>query len=571
MKWVILFVLLSSLAYAEVISSGEITLLALTESGNESYGSVASMALELRPGSERVFLETYPMTKITTQASLRFAQQVACKELEVDCSQYDFLFSLRALPGIVGGPSAGSAAALLVSSLLLNKTIPSSVAVTGTINSGGMIGPVGGVKEKIKAASGNGIKTVFIPKGMREIKEDNKTVNLVDYGASLNLTVLEAATMWDVLEHSINVSPRIIEGPLVIDERYAKIMRDVADELCQRTKLFNGENVSSAINFTERAEKALSEGSLYAAASYCFRANVDFKRAMYARQNFSSEELVVKLKALKVDADALKGNITARNISTLTDLQTYMAVMERIDESMQLGSVVAQELMKNNTDVGPDIAYAEERLFSGTTWARFFNGNDKSIVVDKERLRAGCEAKIAEAEERYNYVKSVIPEALDGTREDINLAYERSRNGDFIMCLYGASKAKAEADLLLSAMGVEEVRFAEVIDLKLSTARQALMRSQEKSIFPIIAFSYYEYSSSLKEFDKASSLLFAEYALELANLDIYFTAKPVKKAQLLPEEWPWLVAGIVIGLLFGAVTRGHQTLQAPKRLRGKKR
>ncbi len=591
MKWVILFLLLTTAVVAQdVISRGEITLLALMENGTSKSGSAAMLILELRPGSERVFLETFPMTKVTTQASLRFAQQIACKQLELDCSKYDFLFTIRSMPGIVGGPSAGGAAALLATSLLLNKTIPREIAMTGTINSGGMIGPVGGLKYKIEAAAGNGIKTVLLPKGTKDLKEDNKTIDLIQYGKDLNLTVREVATLGEVLELALDIPQEVFNESLLIEERYQSIMSDVAEDLCKRSSEFFSKpvkaNLTMAKNFTEKALLEKEKGAYYSAASYCFRANVEYKSAWYKEQNFTKEELEKKIDALKVEAENLKKDVEARNITTLTDLQTFMAVMERIDESLKLAEEVAEELKNNLTDSSGAIGFAEERLFSGVTWSRFFNGQDKFIVIDKASLKSACIEKISEAEERYNYVKSAIPEALDATREDIDRAYGLLGEQKYIMCLYTAAKAKSEADVLLSLMGVEEERFSEVIDLKLQVARQALMKAQKKNIFPIIAYSYYEYADSLRNFDRVSSLLFAEYSLELANFDIYFEQKkPVEEAKItvkIPQAFFAFLIGIAFGGLFiwllmrkssASSSSKFQTLQTPRkrRLRGKKR
>lgn len=591
MKWVILFLLLTTAVVAQdVISRGEITLLALMENGTAKSGSAATLVLELRPGSERVFLETFPMTKITTQASLRFAQQIACKQLEFDCSKYDFLFTIRSMPGIVGGPSAGGAAALLTSSLLLNKTIPREIAMTGTINSGGMIGPVGGLNYKIEAAAGNGIKTVLLPKGTKDFKENNKTIDLIQFGKDLNLTVREVSTLGEVLELALGIPQEVFNGSLVIEERYQRIMSDVADDLCKRSAEFFSNpikaNLTQAKNYTGKASIEKEKGAFYAAASYCFRANVEYKSEWYAEQNFTKAELEKRIADLKAKAEVFKNETESRNITTLTDLQTFMAVMERIDESLDLIGKVSEDLKNNLTDTSGGIGFAEERLFSGITWSRFFNGQDKFIVIDKAALKSACIEKLSEAEERYNYVKSVIPEALDATRLDIDHAYGLLSDGKYIMCLYTAAKAKSEADVLLSLMGVEEERFNEVIDLKLQVARQALMKAQKKNIFPIIAYSYYEYADSLRNFDRVSSLLFAEYSLELANFDIYFEQKkPVETAKVsikIPQAFFAFLIGIAFGGLFiwllmrkagASPSSKFQTLQTPRkrRLRGKKR
>jgi len=407
------------------------------------------------------------MTKITTQASLRFAQQVACKQLELDCSNYDFLFTIRALPGIVGGPSASAAASLLTSSLLLNKSLPKDVAMTGTINSGGLIGPVGGLKYKIEAAGSNGIRKVFLPKGTSDSKEDNVSTDLIKYGKDLNLSIVEVASIDDVLELVLDVPKKVFNDSIAINNEYSDTMRLVALDLCNRFKDVNDSNANLTLitNFTSRADEEFNKGAFYSAASFCFRANVEFKRAWYVSQNFSNEELNERVVFLREMINDTLVDTESRNISTLTDVQTFMAVMERLIETEELLDDIDEGLKNNRTDLADSVGFAEERLFSAVTWSRFFNGHDKVVVIDDDSLKNACSSKISEAEERYNYVKSIFPEALDGTRKDIDYASAMLQNGKFITCIYTAAKAKSEADVLLSLMGVEEDRFNEIIDL----------------------------------------------------------------------------------------------------------
>ncbi len=580
---------------AKDVISGDIKLLALIENSTGKSGNVAVLSLDIIPGHERVFLETFPMTKVTTQASLRFAQQIACKQLDIDCSAYDFLFTIKAFPGIVGGPSAGGAAALLTSALLMNKTVPHDFAMTGTINSGGMIGPVGGLEYKVQAAANNGVKLVLLPKGTKDIKEEdtNKTIDLVEYGKDLNLTVREISTLGEVLEIALGIPQNISDEPLQIEGRYKRIMQEVSGDLCKRSQEFLSQqlnaNLTQAKNFTERAANEQAKGAYYASASFCFRANVEYKQAWFEEKNFTNEVLAEKVSKLLNETSQFEKDVEARNTSTLTDVQTFMAVMERITEAKELLLDISEDLANNKTGRGGDVGFAEERLFSALTWSRFFNGQDKAIVIDKEALKNACAAKISEAEERYNYVKSVIPEALDATRVDIDRTYSLLNEGKYVMCVYGASKAKSEADVLLSLMGVEEKRFDEVIGLKLDITRQALVKAQKKNIFPIIAYSYYEYADSLRNFDRVSSLLFSEYALELASLDIYFeekkpAAKPLAKLEVPPKVVAFALGAVIGGLIVwiivtqmwkksGSSVGKFQTLQAPpkRRLRGKKR
>jgi len=61
------------------------------------------------------------------------------------------------------GPSAGVAIVTSILSLLKDKVIESDISMTGEITLRGKILPIGGLKEKLIAASVNNIKKVFIP------------------------------------------------------------------------------------------------------------------------------------------------------------------------------------------------------------------------------------------------------------------------------------------------------------------------------------------------------------------------------------------------------------------------
>ena len=70
------------------------------------------------------------------------------------------------------GPSAGAAICTAIASVLTNKKVNASVAMTGEITLRGEITPIGGLKEKLLAALRGGIKKVLIPKeNTRELSE----------------------------------------------------------------------------------------------------------------------------------------------------------------------------------------------------------------------------------------------------------------------------------------------------------------------------------------------------------------------------------------------------------------
>ena len=606
-KLVILTIILLLSVPAVSAKEGTTRLLALISKADKDYGTAASLDLDLQQGNNHVFLETFPPTKVSTQVSMRFAQQITCSVLDIDCSDYDFFYTIRSLPGVVGGPSAGAAAAVLTASLLLDKPLRKDAAITGTINSGGLIGSVGGIKGKIKAASENGINLVLIPQGTRmygedelEIKDISKNetglndtnitsnkLDLIEYGKNLSINVTEVATLTEAIELFTGYKVKESSEEFVIDPGYLATMKDVAVDLCARNdnitealdKLRESLDINAskkeieAKNFSDMGVSSFDSNEFYSSASYCFRSSVTLKQLLFNLSNLTEEEIDEKAKLLEPEIDVFEKQINSTAINTITDLQTLMAVRERIFEARDAVSKV----LKKKKNAAALLAYSQERLYSAQVWAKFFDGKETKFELDEKHLKQSCQSKINEAEERYSYANTILPALITDLRSELDEAHGMLEKKQYVSCLYQAIKTKSEVDVILGLIGVEEERLDELIELKLNSAKREVVKAQQKGIFPIISYSYYEYANSLKEVDDFSSLLFVEYALEFANLDIYF---PKKKSvfdlfkridrRVLFVFFLGLFAGII---LMWRPRSDYKTLQTPrkKRLRGKKR
>jgi ATP-dependent Lon protease len=66
------------------------------------------------------------------------------------------------------GPSAGSAMVVALASLFTQRLVRSDLAMTGEISLRGRVLPVGGIKEKVLAASRSGLKQVILPEFNRK-------------------------------------------------------------------------------------------------------------------------------------------------------------------------------------------------------------------------------------------------------------------------------------------------------------------------------------------------------------------------------------------------------------------
>ncbi len=562
-KWafLLIFLFLIPVCFASV---GHMPLLAVSQTEDGYEGSSAHLYLETKQGTGRVFIETYPLTKLDTQISTRFAREIACKYADANCDNYDFFYTIRADSSIIGGPSAGAAISVLTIAMLENINLDEDITITGTINSGGIIGPVGGLKEKIDAASEIEIKKVLIPAGTRFSKEeDNKTIDLVEYGDEKNIKVVEVSDLDDVLYEFTGKKKEIRNESLEISDEYSGIMRILAERLCNKSyalkeefeKLKIGELDENLIkieenakNLTEKGEAAFNKNTLYSAASFCFGANTKYKQLIFLVQGMKKKDVADKIKLTRDEIKDFDSGLPFK-YETITDLQTYAIVKERLIESEDYLELSEEQLGKGEMNESiSSLAYSIERFYSAKAWSEFFNNKGKKFDFNKEVLMSSCITKILEAEERYQYVMLFFPDVLADTKKEINLAYSDMENEDYDLCLFKASKAKAESDIILSTLGVEEEHVDGLLDKKLEIVGRNIAETSKRGLFPIIGYSYYEYAKSLKDDDKYSALLYAEYALELSNLDIYFDNN---KKTLMPYVDKSFLSALILGILIG--------------------
>ncbi len=167
----------------------------------------ATLNLQIKTGTGQVWSSVSgPLVGTATQSTEKIAVKLA-KNYSSNVSNYDYFFTIDSEASVVDGPSAGSAMTLLVISALQDKPILPHVGLTGTITNTGEVGPVGGVFEKAKEASQNGIKLFLIPEGeSRQVvrfPEGVRTVNLPEYALDeWGMKIVETRTMDDVLKYA---------------------------------------------------------------------------------------------------------------------------------------------------------------------------------------------------------------------------------------------------------------------------------------------------------------------------------------------------------------------------------
>lgn len=566
--------------------TGHITLLAVSEA--TQLGSAADLTLKTQTGAGGVYMETSPLTKLDTQLSTRFAQQIACDFLDKACTNIDFFYTVRSDATIIGGPSAGAAIAALTVAIVDDLDVNQSVAVTGTINVGGLIGPVAGIIGKIDAAKSAGVTKVLIPKGTRyEPKPehtynelltnttalfytfDNETeqyeIDLLAYGKQVGVEVKEVATLQEAMEELTGKRYAVNEEEIIPEEWYTTTMATIAQDLCQRKsdifqQLEQQEESNTTIqeeilNITRNAENATAYGQYYVAASTCFGGNIYLQSLLLQKEQMNETQFSTRLVALNATLVTLQETIDAKKLETITDLQTYLVVNERLDEARQTLAEASVLLTFQTTPLGleDELAYAIERLYSAQSWMTFFGTQGKKLKLDEEALADSCTRKLAEAQERYQYVKLITEDPLQKIVSSLDTAYLESKKQNYIVCLDMASRAKANLDILLSLIGLRnEETMAVLVEERVRLVKQIINKQQDKGYFPMLGYSYYEYAAFLKEEQLYSALIYSHHALEFSHLDMYFKERESQwKLAFEKEQILFFSTGLCLGFALG--------------------
>ncbi|HYD03550.1 MAG TPA: S16 family serine protease [Alphaproteobacteria bacterium] len=567
----LLIILLLPLAafssYAASEYSGKIDLLTVSESNNTERGGIAHLSLVVEPGSGRIFIDSFPLSKIDTQITMRFASEVACDLLERDCSNYDFFYTITANSAVVGGPSAGAAATVLTVAVLDNQILDNKTIMTGTINSGNLVGPVAGIPAKTRVAQDRGYERVIIPRW------DNVN-NTPD--EELSIEVIPVSTLEDALFY---FTGKNYSKNIVFDESskagYNEIMRGVTADLCSKYSnveegsyseddivlpSLSNYGINSTINNLTNisndnfllAQDALLAGSYYSAASFCFGGNVKITHSIL--KTMSNSEVQQEYVRLLANLTEAKRELEVReaSLNTISELETYMIVAERLSEASEILYQMNPENVSRQ-----EFAYAIERYNTAKIWSRFYDLEGQEFVMDEDLMKVVCSKKLSEAEERLNYLEMYYPDSE--IRYDLSKAYDYYSRENYPLCIFTSSKVKAESDVVLSAIFISANDTVRLFDEKMFAAQKAMARQAESNIFPILGYSYYEYANNLKDADIYSSLLYAEYSLELSNLDMYFKKKELLMLPLddSNDALFMFVAGLILGAgvtLIGVVT-----------------
>ncbi|MCX6641641.1 MAG: endopeptidase La [bacterium] len=155
-----------------IVRPGIATGVAWTPTG----GDILFIEATRMPGKGQLILtgQLGDVMKESAQAALSYirsrANELGLKDLDFETQNIHVHVPAGAIPK--DGPSAGVTILSAMTSLLLGKLVCSDLAMTGEITLRGLVLPVGGIKEKVLAASRAGIKRMILPwKNEKDLEE----------------------------------------------------------------------------------------------------------------------------------------------------------------------------------------------------------------------------------------------------------------------------------------------------------------------------------------------------------------------------------------------------------------
>ncbi len=184
-------------------------------------GYVLRADVELAEGQGRVLVNTEVLNGMDIQTSVRTAAAVVETLTGVSFSNTDIILTITSDVKVdaVDGPSAGAAITVALLAALRHVEVVDGVYMTGTINSDGSVGKVGGVPYKALAAVEEGADVIIVPAGQGTVTlYEPKTVQV----GKFTMTTYEKVTMEleEYLQNS-GYTVKVVEAASVLEAYHA--------------------------------------------------------------------------------------------------------------------------------------------------------------------------------------------------------------------------------------------------------------------------------------------------------------------------------------------------------------
>lgn len=583
---------------------------ALRKTEEGLVGVISYITVSVREGEGHIYIDTWPLTEIDMQGSVRLAANVACELTEKRVSDYDFFITFRSDASVIGGPSAGASITVALIAALEGLSLSEDVMMTGMINPDGSVGPVGGILEKVKVASEVGMKKFLIPEG-QEIITVQKTlkqqigsltlitseplsVNVISYSReNLGLNVKE---VYDIGEAVFQFTGKRLRR-FPVSEVYVdtEFLREHSErELIETKKLledvrkdfesYEGRYRYELSQILDEATLELSESekNLNSEKNYLSLNNaLDAKGKLYFLRDFMKfiegwrkREIQNQINEISSNLEEERKRISQeeKNMKT-TNLESFASAINEIENAThELESAIKSLEDEEYFNALYHISQAKVLREFATLWFEFSRNSKGGEKLTESEIRYASETIIENAELTLVYTSSLLGEndLITQSSELISSAKEKYKDGEYASSLLDALKARVIASLAIEVLSTGE----EVMKERLSRSKQAagiaIEISRENGIEPYHALSYYELAEDSEERGEViEAIARYNYAKEVALIFRYLrgTMELIENAEVSIEEkvdeekvekkillYP-IILSFILGILFGFILK----------------
>lgn len=541
--WVIL-ILLIALSSVKALEDGVTIPLVADRSadGGGDEGVLLGARIIVTNGTGHVFVDTNPYTQVDLQGSARLAAMVASDVMGIDERTYDFYYIIDISSPIIGGPSAGGALTVATIAAMNNWTLKPGVVMTGMINPDESIGPVGGIPYKLEAAAAKNATLFLVPQGQSTVTVRNttgsingtfiinqvkdETVDVVELGKKLNVTVKEVGTIEDaVLIFTGNEIKKPEYNGTILTPGYLGLLEPLATKLKNESSdMYNGTTalvqqddkfLKQAKDIRSQADGMYNNKKYYAATSLYFNSMVNMRTAQwnYGYGKAANKEQYLNDLAGKVEKQIQSSEKDLDNFKMygVTDVGAVGAAESRITTARAV--LDDAKKLNGSGEMIPLLALANERARTAQWWLTLASPGGKIIPESILKDRAGW--YLSQAQSINTYMQALMsesaahPDIISISSEDLDHAQKEMMQGYYAGAIFDALQATVKSSTTIGLLG--EVDATKKVEQSSSAAEAAINEARRSGLEPTLAVSAYEYADTMTEpFEKINQYTYAK-------------------------------------------------------------
>lgn len=525
-KLILITLLISSMYLMSLSYSNSIHLLAVSEdeNGKLTGGSVIELFLKIKPGSGETYVNLNTIREVDTQISILNSKKAACLIFELDCSKYDFYYDFKGSALILKGPSASSAIAILTAKTINREHINDDIAITGSLSSGGLIGSVGGINEKIEVAENREYKKVLVPFFSKY--NSSKKLDIIP--------VLDIVTAYN----EFGGKKYSLKNKAVRTKEFSQTMKELSELMCLRAKeikkLINTDSIrqnssldkyfKSAIDSFNSSRKTYNEENYYSTGSFCYNSNINYRIVQKIQENLSFNEINNSINKLNNKIVVKEKDIEniAKNTTSLNDFYVTLLLFDRTSEAKKMLEDAKKQLNSNETNTTKATIFyskALERFNTVGLWQLFIQNKKSTYSFNNRILGKACEKITKEITIKSKLLENFNSNLLDNLVNKQNNLLRTNSNK--YLCIYQGLELIGRLDTMLNSVNINTNK-SEAYVKNILDFTQKRIELNSNGDFPFIPYIYFEYSSDLfttKQYYPA--MLYANFALSYSDLNLY--------------------------------------------------